>query len=102
MPISKSAKRALRNAENKASANRHRKEVLKEALKKTSEKTVNETFSAIDKAAKRHIIHPNKAARLKSRLSKKFETKPAESKVAKPAAAKKAAPAKAKKPAAKK
>ena len=94
MPISKSAKRALRTSERKASVNRHRKEILKDALKKVSEKTVNEAVSAIDKAAKNHTIHQNKAARLKSQLAKKFGTPKVTDKPAKPAAAKKAAPVK--------
>ena len=73
MPISKSAKKALRSAEKKASVNRHRKEVFKSALKKVSAKTLRDAISAIDKAAKQRIIHKNKAARLKSRLSTQFK-----------------------------
>lgn len=33
--------------------------------------TANEFFSAIDKAVKKGIVHPNRAARLKSRLARK-------------------------------
>ncbi|MBO4548015.1 MAG: 30S ribosomal protein S20 [Abditibacteriota bacterium] len=33
---------------------------------------MNESFSVIDKAAKRGIIHPNQAARRKARLAKKL------------------------------
>lgn len=33
---------------------------------------MNEAFSTIDKAVKRGIIHPNQAARRKSRLAKKL------------------------------
>jgi ribosomal protein S20 len=33
-------------------------------------KTLSAAFKALDKSAKGHIIHKNKAARLKSRLSK--------------------------------
>ena len=33
---------------------------------------MNESFSTIDKAVKRGIIHPNQAARRKSRLAKKL------------------------------
>ncbi len=39
---------------------------------------VNETVSIIDKAAKRGIIHPNAAARRKSRLMKRANSKAAE------------------------
>lgn len=31
---------------------------------------LNATFASLDKAAKKHIIHKNKASRLKARLSK--------------------------------
>ncbi len=72
MPISNSAKKALRSAERKTSLNRYRKARLKDALRVTEDKQVNTAVSLIDKAAKWGIIHPNKAARLKSRLSKKF------------------------------
>ena len=34
---------------------------------------MSESFCAIDKAAKRGIIHPNQAARRKSRLAKKLQ-----------------------------
>lgn len=71
MPISKSAKKALRVAEHKTSLNRHRKEVTKEVLKSaTTVEDLPKGYAAIDKAAKWGIIHPNKAARLKSRLAK--------------------------------
>lgn len=35
-----------------------------------AKKTLSQVFSALDKAAKKNIIHKNKAARKKSRLSK--------------------------------
>ncbi len=38
---------------------------------------VNETVSIVDKAAKRGIIHPNAAARRKSRLMKRMNAKAA-------------------------
>lgn len=82
MPISKSAKKAQRVAESKTSRNRYRKDLLKDALKKADASSI----SLIDKAAKWGIIHPNKAARLKSQLSKTVETKPTEKKAAKPKA----------------
>lgn len=46
----------------------------KSAIEENAENTtalVNETVSIIDKAAKRGIIHPNAAARRKSRLMKR-------------------------------
>jgi len=97
MPISKSAKKALRVSLKKTSQNRHRKALIKEALKSVDEKNVNKAVSMIDKGVKWGIFHQNKAARMKSRLNKEFKTLP--DKTDKPTA-KKATP-KAKKPAAK-
>ena len=74
MPISKSAKKALRVARRKTSVNRHRKAVVKTALKAASKDTVAQAVSLVDKAAKLGIIHPNKAARVKSQLMKKHGT----------------------------
>lgn len=79
MPISKSAKKSLRVSRTKTSLNRYRKSLLKDALKKAD----NTSVSLVDKAAKWGIIHPNKAARLKSQLSKVIKTTPAKEKVAK-------------------
>jgi small subunit ribosomal protein S20 len=44
--------------------------VIKSFRKSPTKKSLDKAFSALDKAAKRSIIHKNKAARLKSRLSK--------------------------------
>lgn len=38
--------------------------------KKPTKKNLGSVFSELDRAAKKHVIHKNKAARLKSRLSK--------------------------------
>lgn len=46
------------------------KKLLKIARKNPDPKNLTNIFSALDKAAKVHLIHRNKAARLKSRLSK--------------------------------
>ncbi len=111
MPISASAKKALRVAKTQATVNRHRKNLIKTAIKNVSAENINQAMSAIDKAAKWGIFHSNKAARLKSQLAKQFgaglakPTKKAETKTATPAKAKAAPKAKApvaKKPAAKK
>ncbi len=88
MPISKSAKKALRVAQKKTEINRRRKVALKSALKGVSTASISKAFSMIDKAAKWGIIEPNKASRMKSRISKEVgSTPPAD----KPAAAKKPA-----------
>lgn len=46
------------------------KTALKAFSKKSSQDTLKEAQSAIDKAAKKNVIHKNKAARLKSRAAK--------------------------------
>jgi len=74
MPITKSAKKSLKVSRTKQAQNYKAKVSLDKALKSVDEKTVNKTVSTIDKAAKIGIIHKNKAARLKSALSKKFSS----------------------------
>lgn len=74
MPITKSVKKSLRASENKRMMNKKQEIELEKALRKVSKENINEVISKIDKAAKTHLIHKNKAARLKSRLMKKFAT----------------------------
>lgn len=79
MPITKSAAKELRKTKKRAAANRAYlkkiKEALKQAQKAAKAKNTEEALAAtkqaiklLDKAAGRHIIHKNKAARKKSRL----------------------------------
>jgi ribosomal protein S20 len=106
MPIIKSAKKRVRTANKATVRNSKTKRQFKSALKifakKPAATSLSEAQSALDTAAKKGVIHKNKAARLKKRAAAKAKAagvKPAK------AAAKKAAPAKklaAKKPAAKK
>lgn len=74
MAITTSAKKALRQAEKRRVVNREWKDKLKDAIKKAeTEKTaaaVSFAYKIADKSAKKHIIKANKAARIKSRLSK--------------------------------
>jgi small subunit ribosomal protein S20 len=53
---------------------------LKKALaagdKAKAEELVPELMKVADKAAKQRTIHPNKAARIKSRLMKRLQTLP--------------------------
>ncbi len=74
MPIIRSAIKKLRKDKVRTAKNRKRKLILKAAIKKIrstkSKKDLQAVFSALDKAAKVRLIHKNKAARLKSRLSK--------------------------------
>lgn len=46
------------------------KDILDDFKKKPTAGGFSKLMSALDKAAKTNIIHPNKAARLKSRLSR--------------------------------
>lgn len=74
MPVTVSAKKALRRDRQHQKFNlifrRRVKAAMKTAKKKPSAKTLNSAFSLIDRAAKKHLYHLNKAARLKSRLSR--------------------------------
>lgn len=72
MPISKAAKKALRSSTKKHQQNNLFKQNFKKIIKATNVKNLDKAYSAIDKACKKHLIHRNKAARLKSRLAKKF------------------------------
>jgi len=74
MPVTTTAKRALRGSKNKESINKILMSKLEVALRtakksKTVEKIVK-AVSLTDRAAKRHVIHKNKAARIKSQLAK--------------------------------
>lgn len=84
MPIIKSAKKELRKSKKrsvknlrvKKSISRLIKEIRKLAQEK-KEKEARELFlklqKAADKAAIRHIIHKNRASRIKSRLQKAIQ-----------------------------
>lgn len=75
MPIIRSAIKKVRKDKVRTARNKKRALILKALVKKArvskTAKNLQAVFSALDKAAKVHLIHPNKAARLKSRLSKK-------------------------------
>lgn len=75
MPITKSAKKALRQNIRRRARNLQRARAMKDAIKKTlrtkgdeQKAAVAAAYKAIDKAAKRGIIKKNTAARKKSRL----------------------------------
>lgn len=74
MPIIKSAIKKVRKDKTRSARNQKRAQALKDLIKKAraskTAKNLEAVFSALDKAAKVKLIHPNKAARLKSRLSK--------------------------------
>ena len=73
MPVIKSAKKKLQQDKKRTLARAKFEEAMKEAVRKAvasvSEKTVKEAVSFLDKASKKHVIHANKAARIKSRLA---------------------------------
>ncbi|KKQ50568.1 MAG: 30S ribosomal protein S20 (Modular protein) [Candidatus Woesebacteria bacterium GW2011_GWB1_38_5] len=74
MPVTKTAKRALRGSKRKAVNNKlmsARLEIaIRMAKKSKKEKDVVSAISLTDRSAKIHVIHKNKAARIKSALSK--------------------------------
>lgn len=79
MPILKNAKKALRSSQRKAVVNNKVRSKLKTKIdgfkKSPSIETLSSAFSAVDKAKKKNIIEPNKAARIKSQLNKLVPTK---------------------------
>lgn len=74
MPIIASAAKKLRHDRKRTLQNERMRSKLqrlvKSMRKKPAKKTLASVFAVLDKAAKTRIIHPNKAARLKSRLAK--------------------------------
>ena len=92
MPVTKTAKRARRSSQRKEVVNKKIKANLEIALraakKSKNKKTVGLAISLADRAAKKKLIHKNKAAHIKSSLSKllavKKSTKPNTPKSPKP------------------
>ena len=85
MPSRKSALKHMRSDEKKRSRNASVKSALRKLLKRFNSlvqrgdmedagKLLPSIASALDKAAKRRIIHKKKASRTKSRLSNKAAT----------------------------
>lgn len=81
MPNLDQAKKALRASVHKRETNDRWRKKLRENLKalrlavtaqdkKAAEATFVKVSSLLDRAARHHILHPNKAARRKSRLAK--------------------------------
>jgi small subunit ribosomal protein S20 len=75
MPHHKSAKKRLRQSKEQRLRNRGHRTELRHAVKLARENSekLQGGVSALDVAARRGIIHPNKAARLKSRLMKQHQ-----------------------------
>lgn len=81
MPITNSAKKALRQSLRRRIKNLKRKEDYKRAVKEIrkfasagkkeeAQKLIPQLYKTLDKAAKTNVIKKNKASRLKSRLTK--------------------------------
>lgn len=79
MPIQKAAFKALRQSKKRQLRNKTQKDEIKQLLKNVKKaiaannkeealKLLKLGYKKIDKAAKRHLIHKNNAARKKSRL----------------------------------
>jgi small subunit ribosomal protein S20 len=106
MPIIKSAKKRVKVASKAAVRNSKTKRSLKSALKafhaavtggkKEAKELQSKAQSAIDQAAKKGVMHKNKAARKKSQLAKAAKAAAGTAKIVtkKPAAKKAAAPKK--------
>ncbi len=74
MPVTKTAKRALRSSKRKEEVNKLIRTNLdiavRQAKRDKTKKKIITAISLTDRAAKKKIIHRNKAARIKSTLSK--------------------------------
>jgi small subunit ribosomal protein S20 len=74
MPLIKSAIKKMRQDKARTLVNQEKRSTLRKALKEVRTKHTPETlqtaYSALDKAAKKGLIHKNKAARSKAMLAK--------------------------------
>ena len=79
MPVTKQAIKKVRQDRRKRVFNLRLKRVLKAAVvsyrKKPTKIALTAVYKAADRAAKTNVIHRNKAARIKSRLSKLLKDK---------------------------
>jgi len=81
LPTHKSAKKRLRTSKKANERNTAIKSRIKTLVKRTEassdEASLKEAVSFLDKAARKGVIHPNKASRIKSRLTKLVQKKSA-------------------------
>lgn len=79
MPVTKTAKRARRSSQRKELVNKAIETkfdiAIREAKKTKDKKSISTATSLADRAAKKKIIHKNKAAHIKSSLSKLLTSK---------------------------
>jgi small subunit ribosomal protein S20 len=73
-----SEKRRLRNKSVRSYTRTMIKQVRESSDPAAAENALPEAYSALDRAAKKRVIHPNKASRLKSRLAKTAKAKAAQ------------------------
>ena len=85
MPHTESAKKALRVSQRRRDQNKPVRSQVKTYVKKaeqsissneleSAKEAVKRAMTALDKGAQKGVIHPNNAARRKSRLMKKLNT----------------------------
>jgi small subunit ribosomal protein S20 len=76
VPKIKSAKKRMRQALSRTLRNRPQRSAIRTAVKKAREEPTAENVkaatSALDRGARKKLIHPNAAARKKSRLAKRL------------------------------
>ncbi len=76
MPKIRSAKKKMRQTRTHTLANRARRSAIKTAVKKArmepTAESVKAAVSALDRGAHKGLLHPNAAARKKSRLEKRL------------------------------
>lgn len=74
MPLLANAKKALRVSKRKTDVNARVKSIVKTMVDKVKKSPSSENlagaYSALDTAVRKHLMHKNKAARVKSQLSK--------------------------------
>lgn len=74
MPVTKSAIKALRQQKKRTIRNAGIRAKMRTIIKTVKTgggaESLSDMYSTVDRAAKRGIIHPNKAARIKSRITK--------------------------------
>jgi small subunit ribosomal protein S20 len=82
MPIIRSAKKKVRQDKTKTQINKKiiesYKKAVKTAKKSPTKKNIQKAYSELDKAVKKNVIHKNKAARLKSSVTRHAKNKPAQ------------------------
>jgi small subunit ribosomal protein S20 len=89
MPVIKSAIKKQRQDIRREAHNDEFRKKMRDLLRNVGKKTQNlatlsEAYTIIDKAAKRNLIHANKAARLKSQIARKIKPVQKKAQSAKP------------------